>query len=399
MRRREDMALSALEEKLRPWRDAMESSTGKALGSHRSLTTESDGNLFTLRQFPMYPGEYVPAGHKPLVSLRDELTSDLLAQNIKTAWLQVTQGEFFASPSEYYRRVDGLDESRLTDIVGAVFPTLDVHETRALVRKVLESLSSDENTPSRALARTVTAESLGLDDAPQHYTNFLQWMGRMMDTVGFKTEHALYQFCRKKFNAYDSRLMYENYLMIGKNYMNAARIDGYSHYYLILQDFIRKITAGDTRSQIGVRIDPPEMDPHTGLAVGWGYHSALTVIALMRENNARTGEMVLQGEPVGEYFDDKSWWMEYLLQPFDDAGVCVRDFDVYLAAEFFHPGGDKNRLCRAGRIAIAMALTKLMPITRIHIKKAGMLSFSKRRRWLPKPGKKGLNRTRHFYKR
>ena len=399
LKRDADRRFSDREEKLRPWNEAMRSTAGKTLGSHRSSPTDTDDNSFTMREFPMYPGEYIPSGHNSLATLRDELTLDLLAQNIKTSWMKITGGEFFQSMPEYYKRVDGLDEALLQDIVGAIYPNLDVHDTRALIRKVLETLSTDSNTVIRALSRTVTAECLGLDDAPQHYTNFLEWMSRMMDTVGFKTENAIYQFCRRKFNAYDVRLMYENYSMMGKNFLDAAKVDGYTHYYLIMKDYIRKLHSKDSRAQIGVRIDPVEYDPKTGFAYGWGFHNELFVYAHIRENISGTGEIVLHGEPVATYLGDQSWWLEYLLQPFDDAGLSFKDFDVQLKAELVHPRGDKNRLCRAGRIAIAMGLTKLMPITRIHLKKAGMLSFSKRRTWNEKPGIKGKNSTRFFKKR
>ena len=399
IRRETDKQLSEKEERLRPWGEVMRSATAKSLGSHRSISDDNDGNSFTMREFPMYPGEYIPSGHNSLSTIRDDLTLDLLAQNIKASWMKITGGEFFKSMPEYYKRVDGLDETLLQDIVGALYPNLDVHDTRALIRKILEALSSESNSAVRILGRTITADCLGLDDAPQHYTNFLEWMSRMMDTVGFKTENALYQFCRRKFNAYDVRLMYENYSMMGKNFIDASKVDGYSHYYAIMQDYIRKLTSTDTRPQIGVRIDPAEYDPKTGFAYGWGYHNELFVYAHVRENTAGTGEIALHGEPLGTYLKGQSWWMEYLLQPFDDAGLNFKDFDVSLKAEFLHPRGDKNRLCRAGRIAIAMSLTKLMPITRIHLKKAGLLSFSSRRTWQAKPGMKGKNSSRFFRKR
>jgi len=401
IQRLEDQTCSALEESVLPWKEATNDSSGRTLGSYRSGTT-SDASVFTFREFPMYPGEYIPAGHKSLASMRDNLTQDLLAQNIKTAWMSVTRGDHFASPGEFYRRADGLDESRLVDIVGALYPSLDVHDSRALIRKTLETISTDSNTLVRVLNRAVTAESVGLDNSPQHYTNFLEWMARLMDTVGFKTEHAISMFCRKKFNSYDARIMYENHLLMGNSYLSAARVDGYTHYYTILRDFIQKITAVDTRAQIGVRIDPPEMDPRTGLAIGWGLHKFLTVIAMVRENKDGTGSMYIHGEPLNVYMRDQSWWMELLLQPFDDAGVSYKDFDVYLSSEMTVPRGDNQRLSRAGRIAIAMALTKLMPITRIHLKKAGLLSFSRKYPWGHKPGMRGFegkNKKRFFKKR
>ena len=399
LKREADLRLSDKEERMWPWDEVMRSASAKTLGNHRSAHQDTEDNAFTMREFPMYPGEYIPSGHNSLATLRDDLTLDLLAQNINASWMKITGGEFFQSMPEYYKRVDGLDESLLQDIVGALYPNLDVHDTRALIRKVLESLSTDSNSTIRSLSRTITAECLGLDDAPQHYTNFLEWMSRMMDTVGFKTENAIYQFCRRKFNAYDVRLMYENYSLMGRNFLDAAKVDGYTHYYLIMKDYIRKLNSKDSRPQIGVRIDPPEFDPKSGFAFGWGFHNELFVYAHIRENIAGTGEITMHGEPVASYLSDQSWWMEYLLQPFDDAGLNFKDFDVQLKAEMVHPRGDKNRLCRAGRIAIAMGLTKLMPITRIHLKKAGMLSFSKRRTWQDKPGVKGKNSSRFFKKR
>lgn len=61
----------------------------------------SHGNLFQFREFPMYPGEYVPPQHNTLSSLRDELRMDLGAQSIKQAWMRVSGGTFFQSSNEY----------------------------------------------------------------------------------------------------------------------------------------------------------------------------------------------------------------------------------------------------------------------------------------------------------
>src|SRR3989338_8468920 len=174
-------------------------------------SNEGNGNLFHFRDYPMFPGEYVPAGHNTLASLRDELKSDLTAQSLKDSWMRVTGGAFFDTPESFYGNVDGLDEQQLVDVVAALFPKLGPHESNALIRRVLESISKSSSAAARRLSRTVTAEALGLDNAPQHYSNFLEWMGRMTGTKAFTTEHAIFQFSRRKFNRGDVQHMWENY--------------------------------------------------------------------------------------------------------------------------------------------------------------------------------------------
>eukprot|EP00760_Papus_ankaliazontas_P018484 PhM_4_TR17510/c0_g1_i2/m.51081 len=400
----EDRKHSVLEEAARPWHEVFGGAESRTLESYRTTSAESteDGNIFTFRSFPMYPGEYIPAGHDSLASLRDNLTEDLMAQNLKSAWMRVTKNMgHFDSTEEFYKRADGADEHRLMDIVCALFPAMSPDDARSLVRKVLEAISTESHSTVRVLNRTITAESLGLDNAPQHYTNFLEWMARLMDTVGFKTEHALFQFCRKKFNGYDARLMYENYLLMGRGFQEAARVDGYSHYHTLFRDYIAKITSADSRGQIGVRIDPTEVDLKTGIAVGWGVHKDYHVTALVRENVDGTGKMFVQGEPLNVVFKDQAWTMEMLLQPFDEAGLNFKDFDVYLSADFTVSGPHTKQMTmgKAGRMAISMALTKMMPITRIALKKVGFLSFSRRRPWGTRPGYHNKNKHRFFAKR
>jgi ribosomal protein S9 len=339
--------------------------------------TEGSGNLFHFRDYPMFPGEYVPAGHNTLASLRDELKADLTAQSLKDAWMRVTGGAFFDSPESFYGNVDGLDEEQLADVVTALFPKLGPHESNALIRRVLESISKSSSASARRLASTVTAEALGLDNAPGHYSNFLEWMGRMTGTKAFATEHAIFQFSRRKFNRNDVQHMWENYNLASPDALAQDRSDGYSHFYTVLKDFAVKVAGRDTRHQKGVRIDPQEVDPETGFAFGEGFHDTFEVVCLIRENREATGEVFVQGRPLRETLGDKSWFMEHVLWPFDEAGVNARDFDVYFINKSHQavPDDNNHRLIKACRLGLSRALSNLMPITRIRLKKAGLLTF------------------------
>lgn len=347
----------------------------------------SKGNVYHFRDFPMYPGEYVPPETNTLASLKDELKLDLSAQSLKHAWMNVSGGEFFKSVEDYYSRADGLDEHHLAEIVSALFPSLDKAESNALISKVLEKLSQPASGPARQLSRKITAEAVGLDDAPGHYTNFMEWMGRITDTKAFKTEHALFQFCRRKFNRKDVRVMFENYNLMGNAYLKKAMSDGYSHIYEVLKDFCVKVNGEDTRHQLGVRIDPPEYDEETGLAFGYGKSDYAEVTAFVRENRDGKGRMFMMGKPLREVFADHAWTMERILQPFDEASLNFRDFDVYFLNEGrAAPFLGHERMASACQLAVATALSKLMPLTRIPLKKAGMLSFDRRKELGQNPG-------------
>ncbi|AYU79024.1 mitoribosomal protein uS9m [Leishmania donovani] len=351
----------------------------------------------------MYPGEYVPAGHNTLSSLRDELRSDLTAQSLKEAWMRVSGGMYFKSIDDYYASVDGLDQEQLGEIVSALLPDLRKYEAQALVTKVLESLSKPADSPSRQLSRTITADAVGLDNAPGHYTNFLEWMGRMTETKAFKTEHALFEFSRRKFNREDVRVMFENYNLMSKATLEADSSDSYSHFYAVLHDFSRKVAGEDTRHQIGVRIDPAEVDPETGIAVGHGRADGQKYMftALIRENRDHNGSVTLLGKPLSVAFDDKSWLMEMVLMPFDEAKLDFRDFDVNLISEGKAMPSFANEIAAfACRMAVANAITKLLPLARIPLKKAGLLSVDRRREPGQFPGfVDGKKNKRKFAKR
>lgn len=339
-------------------------------------TNDGNGNLFHFRDYPMFPGEYVPAGHNTLASLRDELKSDLTAQSLKDSWMRVTGGAFFDTPESFYGNVDGLDEQQLADVVAALFPKLGPHESNALIRRVLESVSKSSSAAARRLSSTVTAEALGLDNAPQHYSNFLEWMGRMTGTKAFTTEHAIFQFSRRKFNRGDVQHMWENYNLASPDALAEDRADGYSHFYTVLKDFAIKVAGRDTRHQRGVRIDPQEIDPETGFAFGEGFQADCSVMCLMRENRDGTGEIFSQGRPLRTALLDYPWMMEHVLWAFDEAGVKINDFDVYFInnTPHDHPGTNAQNVGRAMRLASARALSNLMPISRIRLKKAGLLT-------------------------
>lgn len=340
-------------------------------------TDGAGGNLFHFRDYPMFPGEYVPAGHNTLASLRDELKADLTAQSLKDAWMRVSGGAFFDTPESFYGNIDGLDEDQLADVVAALFPKLGPHEANALIRRVLESISKSSSAAARRLSSTVTSEALGLDNAPGHYSNFLEWMGRMTGTKAFATEHAIFQFSRRKFNRGDVQHMWENYNLCSPDALAEDRADGYSHFYTVLKDFAIKVAGRDTRHQKGVRIDPQEIDPETGFAFGQGFQDQAEVLCLIRENRDGTGEIFSQGKPIRGTLLDRPWIMEHVLWAFDEAGVSARDFDVYFVNKSIanSPDEDSYNVARAMRLAVARGLSNLMPITRIRLKKAGLLTF------------------------
>ena len=335
--------------------------------------------LFHLREYPMFPGEYIPPEQNTLASIRDELKSDLTAQNLKHAWHKV-QGAHFESSEELYARSEGLDDTQIGEVVAALFPFLGIDDARALVRRTVESLSRPDSTPSRQLNNTVSAEALGLDNTPGHYTNFLEWIGRVMDTKAFQTEHALYQFCRRRFNREDVRVMWENYKLFSKESLALAQSDSYSHFFEVLKDYKSKLYARDTRPQKGVRIDPQEVDPDTGIAVGFGSFMKIDTVCWMRENRDATGLMTAQGKPIHEVCADAAWNMEELLWPFDEAGLNVREFDVYIdtTRNFVAPTIGQLEWCQSARLAIANAIAKMIPPCRVPLKKAGLLTVDKR---------------------
>ncbi|CCW67489.1 unnamed protein product [Phytomonas sp. Hart1] len=399
IKRNEDKELSREEEELR------EPLIPLDVGEN-SMTTNSQashGNLFHFRDYPMYPGEYVPPLHNTLSSLRDNLKFELTAQSLKEAWMRISEGMFFNSVHDYYSSVDGLDEEQLGEIVSALLPDLNSYESRALVLHILEILTKPTNSPSRQLGQVITADAVGLDNAPSHYTNFLEWMGRMAETQAFKTEHALFEFSRRKFNKNDVQIMFENYNLMSKATIALDSADSYSHFYTVLKDFSRKVAGEDTRHQIGVRIDEEEIDLKTGIAVGHGRADGEKYIftALIRENRDHNGSVTLLGKPLSKIFDNKSWLMEMVLMPFDEAKLNYRDFDVNIVSEGKAMPSLANDIAAfACRMAVSNAITKLIPLTRIPIKKAGLLSVDRRREPGQFPGfVDGKKKKRRFTKR
>eukprot|EP00331_Platyophrya_macrostoma_P000004 CAMPEP_0176405392 /NCGR_PEP_ID=MMETSP0127-20121128/312_1 /TAXON_ID=938130 /ORGANISM="Platyophrya macrostoma, Strain WH" /LENGTH=439 /DNA_ID=CAMNT_0017784445 /DNA_START=1 /DNA_END=1320 /DNA_ORIENTATION=+ len=353
------------------------------VGQHAIAThgQSSHGNLFQFREFPMYPGEYIPPQHNALSSLRDDLRMDLSAQSIKQAWMRVSGGSYFQSSSEYYASVDGLDAEQLGEIISASLPGFNRYESKALVTRVLELLSKPGDSPARKLGRTISAEAVGLDNAPGHYTNFLEWMGRLTETRAFKTEHALFQFSRRKFNRDDVRVMFENYSLMSKAALQQSASDSYSHFYHVLKDFSIKVAGEDTRHQVGVRIDEAEVDVDTGVSVGLGQADNKKYIftAILRENKDRNGQVFLHGRPLHVAFDNRSWLMEKVLQPFDEAKLDFRDFDVSIISEGKHSPFIGNGIAASAvRLAVANAIAKMLPLTRIPLKKSGLLSYDRR---------------------
>ena len=100
-------------------------------------------------------------------------------------------------------------------------------------------------------------------------------------------------------------------------------------------------------------------------------------MCLIRENRDGTGEMYSQGKPIRGTLLDRPWIMEHVLWTFDEAGVNARDFDVYFINKSVanSPDHDSYNVGRAMRLALARGLSNLMPITRIRLKKAGLLTF------------------------
>ncbi|EPY42422.1 hypothetical protein AGDE_01501 [Angomonas deanei] len=398
-KRNQDKELSREEEQLRERLIPLEVGENAIVANNQA----SHGNLFHFREYPMYPGEYVPAQHNTLASLRDELRMDLTAQSLKEAWMRVSGGVFFNSVEDYYASVDGLDEEQVGEIVSALLPNLRKYEAQALVTHVLESLSKSSDSVTQRLSRTIAADAVGLDNAPGHYTNFIEWMGRMAETTAFKTEHALFEFSRRKFNREDVRVMFENYNLMSKATLEADSADSYSHFYSVLKDFSRKVAGEDTRHQIGVRIDESEVDEKSGFAVGHGRADGEKYMftAFIRENRDGNGTVTMMGKPLGEAMDNKSWLMEMILMPFDEGKLNYRDFDVNLISEGKAMPSYANEIAAfACRMAVATAITKLLPLTRIPLKKSGLLSVDRRREPGQFPGYvDGKKNKRKFAKR
>eukprot|EP00796_Vickermania_ingenoplastis_P009807 gene9807-6883_t len=374
----QDRELSRIEENLRERQIPLQIGENSFVANNQA----SHGNLFHFREYPMYPGEYVPPEHNTLSSLKDELKMDLTTQSIKNAWMRVSGGMIFKSLEDYYSSGDGLDHEQVGEIVWATLPGLTKFEAQALVTRIIESFSSKSDSTHRRLCRSITADAIGLRDAPEHYANFLEWMGKMTETRAFKTEHALFEFSRRKFNKDDVQVMFENYNLLSKTTIQSDRADSYSHFYAVLRDFSRKISGEDTRHQIGVRIDPPEVDIETGIAIGEGCADGFKYrfTALIRENRNRTGVVYVMGKPLSVAFDDKSWLMEMILMPFDEAKLEYHDFDVNIISEGKAMPSIANEIAAFGcRMAVANAISKLLPVTRIPLKKAGLLSVDRRR--------------------
>ena len=360
-------------------------------------------SMFHFRDYPMFPGEYIPAEHNTLASVRDELRADLTAQSIKDAWIRVAGGGGgFDSPTAFFASSEGsLDDVQVGEVVNAMLPSLTADESRALTRRVLEAISSPESTPARQLNSTVSADALGLDDTPGHYTNFMEWMGRLMDSKGFKTEQALYQFSRRRFNRQDVRLMYENYKLFSKEALQVAQSDGYSHLHAILKDYSDKVYSRDSRAIKGVRIDPQEVEEHSGISIGFGSFYKIDVVAWIRENRDGNGKMTAQGKDIRDVCADAAWRLEELLWPFDEASLNVRDFDVYLdtTRNFLAPEIGGEHWCGAARLAVANAISKMLPLTRVALKKAGLLTADKRLPIEDHPGYLSNTKFRPYSKR
>ena len=378
IRYEDDKRLSLEEEHLRAPKLPIE------IGDHAFDTHGSEnrntGDIFHFRDFPMFPGEYIPPGHDTLRSMRSELRMDLAAQSLKEAWMKISKGRMFNSVDDYYAGVDGLDEKQLTEVVSALYPTLNDYEATGLVRRVLETLSHPNNTSQRKLANSISAEAIGMDHASDHYTNFVEWMGRLSETKAFKAEQAIYEFCRRKFNREDVRIMYENMAAMSEETIRAESADSYSIWFSVLKDYSRKISATDTRPQIGVRIDPPEINHDTGASYGMGKQVDYTAYAELRENKDRTGTMTVNGKPIQDAFRNEAWQLEKVLMPFDEASLDFRDFDVAFTVEGQElPEPDLDDMAPACRMAVASAISKMMPITRIPLKKSGMLDMNRKR--------------------
>lgn len=374
----QDRGLSFLEESIREKQMPIQIGENAIIGGNQA----SHGNLFHFREYPMYPGEYIPAEHNSLSSLKDNLKKDLTTQSLKNAWIRVSGGMIFKSIEDYYSSTDGLDEEQIGEIVHATLPNLNRHEAKSLVNHIIESFSTISDTPHRKLCRSISSEAVGLGDSPGHYNDFIEWMGRMTETKAFKTEHALFEFSRRKFNKNDVRIMFENYRLLSKSTIESDRVDSYSHFYEVLKDFSRKIAGEDTRHQIGVRIDPAEVDLKTGIAVGKGMADGnkYQFTALIRENKNYNGSINIMGKPLSVAFDDKSWLMEMVLMPFDEAKLDVNDFDVSIISEGKAMPSIANEISAFGcRMAVANAIVKFLPTTRIALKKAGLLSVDRRR--------------------
>ena len=191
------------------------------VGPHSAATAgaEAAGDLYHFRDFPLFPGECVPPGHNALRSLRDELELDLRAQSLREAWVRQAGA---GAPG------GGLDPDQLADIVAALYPALGTTEAAGLVARVLELLSQPDNTARRRVAQVASAEALGLDKAPRHYTNFMEWMSRLTNTIAFKTEHCISGFTQRKFSRHDVRVMNANYRALSNEALKEAQLDGYT---------------------------------------------------------------------------------------------------------------------------------------------------------------------------
>lgn len=342
-------------------------------------TSTTGENLFHFREYPMYPGEYVPPEHNTLASVRDNLRADLSAQSIKDAWMRVSGGRFYSTTQEFYDANDGLGEEQLGDVVHALFPDLSSSEAQGLVRRIMEAMTAPTTSAARSIAGTVTADALGLDEAPQHYTNFLQWMSRMTATKAFATEMSIHQFCRRAFNKRDVHTMYNNFVTVSPDAMRRLSADGYSHFYAVLRDYSIKLAGNDTRHQIGVRIDPMEVDPKTGFAFGFGRFNEIDFVCMLRANRNGTGRMAVHGKPIAEYFGDSPKLLETILAPMDEAGLDYKDWDVYFlhTMDRGNDPSDRRQHARACELALARAITHAVPLARIPLKKAGYLSFDR----------------------
>jgi hypothetical protein len=394
-----DVRLSREEEQLR--KRMLPTTVG-----NNAITMHTNGageNLFHFREYPMFPGEYVPPEHNVLASVRDQLRADLTAQSVKDAWLRVSGGNFFGSPGEFYASRDGLNEGQLGDIVNALFPDLTGSESRGLVRRILETISAPSQTAQRTIAGSISADALGLDDAPGHYSNFLQWMSRIVETKAFATEHGIYQFCRRAFNKGDVTTMYHNYHVLSPDAVRRLSADGYSHFYAVLRDYAVKVKGSDTRHQKGVRIDPREVDPTTGFSFGYGRFDRTEYVCMLRPNREGRGSMAVLGKSIQDHFDHDARNLERVLAPFDEAGLKYSDFDVY-----FHSPNEQSATpdrpgkpeAIAAQFGLAMAISRAIPLARIPLKKAGYLSFDRTARIGEHPGFRDMKfKLRPYFKR
>ena len=148
----------------------------------------------------------------------------------------------------------------------------------------------------------------------------------------------------------------------------------------MFKDYYYKIASVDSRPQVGVRIDPQEIDEETGMSIGYGKQDYYNAICYLRENTNKEGSLTINGKPASVLIQDKAWWLEHLLWPFDEASLNYKDFDcsiIYTGQK--EPEPELELLAPSCRMAIASAISKMFPVRRIPLKKAGLLTLDRRK--------------------